>query len=189
MNWIGRQIVGVWQLFTWDKRGLNHLDQSAQAAWLSCILPAVVAPVLVTLMAGYRGDSVIPDTVYIAGYSLALLIAHFAYLLAVHYTLDFWDAKNSHWVGYVAVYNWATVIQFFILLIPIVLILGQLVSDQTGQAALLSAQLIIYPYLWFLAKEQLNIPWWGALLAVCGDIMISDIIGGLAIGLLMASGS
>lgn len=189
MNWIGRQIAGAWQLFTWDKRGLKRLDQSAQAAWLSCILPAVIAPVLVSLMAGLRGDSVIPDSVYIAGYSLALLIAHFAYLLAVFYVLDFLETKNNHWVGYVAVYNWATVIQFFVLLIPIVLILGQLVSDQTGQAALLSAQLIIYPYLWFLAKERLNIPWWGALLAVCTDILISDVIGGLVIGLLMASGS
>jgi hypothetical protein len=189
MEWIGRQIVGAWRLFTWDKDGLDYLDKSPQAAWVSCFLPLVVAPLLVTLLAHLRGDSVIPTIVYITGYSLALLIAHFGYLLAMKYVTEWMDRPVDQWVGYMAAYNWATVIQFFILLIPIFLILGQIGGEQTGQSALLAGQLIIYPYLWFMVKVGLKLSWWAAILAVIADMLISDLIGGLTIQLLITGGS
>jgi hypothetical protein len=74
-------------------------------------------------------------------------------------------------VPYVIAYNWSSVISSLIGLVPLLLYAARLADPRTTIAAVQGSQLIIWIYLWFVARTGLRI---GSVTAVA--IVLIDVL-------------
>jgi hypothetical protein len=168
---------GAWRLALFDRNGLVHFENTAEACLRSFHVAAIAAPLYAVL-----------EWIRLADMELASGPFRIALVEAIAYVID-WTAfplvlwsiaqfldRSDRYFRYIAAYNWSQLLQIgLMVVIALVASLGGF-SRQATSAASLFATLAILVYQWFIAKTALELRGPAAVGIVLINVVISLIL-------------
>lgn len=161
----GNGLLGCFEIFLFMSQGLQRFDRSASAAVKSFLIPLVLSPVLLALLAAF--SSGFSFTYLMTLHSVRVLITSLLFLGVVYLMIRQYG-REEHFMRFVTVNNWMT-IPSTILLLPVVVCL-MLGMDRTAyENYALFITLAGYVYTGFIISKSFKLPWeMGAFIAIMG---------------------
>ena len=179
-------LYGSYLLARLDPRGMDYFNRSTEGFWRSFAAALLVAPpffAIIVLRNGEVYGEVEPAwffTVELLRYAIGWVIFPVIMVLVVRFL-----GLSQVYVSFIVAYNWCQVpIVFVFLPIAVISALGILPA---GLAALINLGffILVYVYLWFIARTALDVEWYVAL-AVVGLELITTLFIEYGIGNLLA---
>ena len=166
-----RSIFGAYRLARLDARGLTLFNDTAEGAANSFWAAALLLPFYAILLAiDWAGEDVV--------FGRLLLIESLAYVIA-------WTAfpvlmipisramgRFDRFFGFLAVYNWAQVIQMVVVIPPVLLVYSRLLPNGMGETLLFIVQILLLIYEGYIIRLALSIGGLEAAGLVLFDLMI-----------------
>jgi len=155
---IAYAVRGLWRLLQFDASGLDYFDRSIAGFWRSFRVALLIAPVYALLIP--RQLDMIKPTV---GWQHIILVQILTYVVswllypAVAYELCRRIEREAEYPGYIAVYNWSTIILVSASLLVWLPTFGGITAPETSDALGFLIYHLFYIYLWFLARTALKI--------------------------------
>ncbi len=157
-------ITGAYLLATRDLDGFKLFNLTIEGFWRSFAALLLIAP-FYFLFAGLElelqsqaqvdGEAVSDHSGYYAGRVVALIVDWIAYPVVMVFVARGLGFAH-HYVRYIIVFNWSSVIVFGLLMLPTAAFhLGAISAEHAGLLNLLFLVPVLY-YRWFLAKAALE---------------------------------
>lgn len=173
-------LYGATRLARFDSAGIGYFDGTVDSAWRSFwanlfTLPAYWLWLLLQ-------PSTIADQVGLLSFltveGLAFAIKLLAYLLVVHQVMEMMGSPERV-PGFIAAYNWSSVLQMGVFLLTTTLIVGELLPDPVGQAVGQVAIFWALGFAWFMVRHTLNVHPLGALGILALELLVTALVNDL----------
>lgn len=182
-------LYGVWRLAHFDPRGHACFDASPEGARRSFFAAVLVAPFYALMLAVLppaaqtTADAAAHDTLRpLLMEIIAYVITWTAYPVVVE-ALSRPLGVRKRFEGYLTAYNWSMVLQYAVFM-PITILVGLgWVPPDLGQLCWLVAFVLMFAFLWFVARSALGVPPATAAGLVILDVLLSMLIDGITISL------
>ena len=182
---IAYAVRGLWRLLQFDASGLDYFDRSVAGFWRSFRVALLIAPVYALLIP--RQLDMIKPTV---GWQHVILIQILTYIVAwllyptVAYELCRRIDREAEYPGYIAVYNWSTIILVSASLLVWLPTFAGITAPETSDALGFLIYHLFYVYLWFLARTALKIEPLGAVGLILVDYVLTYSLSSVHIAML-----
>jgi hypothetical protein len=167
-------LYGAWRLALFDRSGLSNFDNTAEACRRSFQVAGLAAPLYALLeLIRLAGTEVTTGPVRIFLVEGIAYAASWAAFPLVVFSISQLLKRGDRYFRYIIAYNWAQLIQTFLLFA--IALLGLIIglSPRVAGGLSLFATLAILTYEWFIARTALDIP--GP--AAVGIVLVNVIIG------------
>ncbi|MCZ6604784.1 MAG: hypothetical protein O7A03_06530 [Alphaproteobacteria bacterium] len=178
-------LYGAWRLLHLDRAGLGWFDASLGGFWKSFFAAAIVLPAFIVVELALPVP--LPEDSAAAGMgrkaaanAIVYVFAWIVYPLLMVSVTDLMG-RGDKYFGYIVAYNWAGVLQSYIVLPAILLTYA---SEAVGVPILLIVQLAMYGFGWFIARVALDISALAAVGLVFVDIVLAVLLSQLRFYLL-----
>ena len=184
---ISNGLYGAWRLLLLDRSGFAYFDDTIEAFWKSFYAAIIVAPGYVILVAIFFPLEEVtsgPFRIFLIKL-IAYVIGWVAFPLVMYHVCE-WADKSQHYIRYIIAFNWANVVQIYLLL-PIRLLTSTgLFPEPIGNVISVAAwAFLTLFYRWFIARAGLELLGFGAAGVVVLELMIGIIITRVADGMLL----
>jgi hypothetical protein len=167
--------LGAWRLAHADASGLAYFDRSIDGLWRSFRVAIYCAPMFVLQLA-----IVFDQQPPVAGWARVTAVELIAYgigWLVFPVLMDpvcRWIGREQAYVGYIVAYNWSS------LVISFVWVPGALLAITAfGPFGAVAAKLVLFAYLWFIARTALSIGGGAAAAIAVLDFALSYALDGV----------
>ncbi len=176
-------LYAVWRLAHFDARGHAFFDSSPAGAWRSFFAAFLVAPPYVLMLAVAPPEHAAGNPLqYVVVEIIAYIITWTAYPVAVE-KLSRHLGVRSRFEGYLTAYNWSMILQYAAFVPLSILVSLGLIPQDVGQLCWLLAFVLMFAYLWFIARSALGVAPATAVGLVVLDVLMSVLIDGIATSL------
>jgi hypothetical protein len=180
---IRRSLEGAARLFLFDPKGMQAFTLTIGGFWRSFLAALVAAPLqLLGIVISNRLLRQLPDLdITLAPLPARLTAEILAYPLrwALFPVLMIGLARllkgTARYVPYMVAYNWSGVVASLIGLTPLLLYAIGVFGTETAIAAIQGIQLIVWIYLWFIARTALGVGWAMAIGLVLIDVLSTNL--------------
>ncbi len=176
-------VFGAWRLARLDRGGMRHFDISLEGFWRSFFAAVIVAPAHIALVL-LDGRHATDDTDWL-GFWLVKAIAYAAgwtaWPLVMFYMAKAIDREPAY-LGYIVAYNWAQIIAaglFFLVAVGA----NTILPSGAIEVAFFLTTMLLLAYQWFIARAALDIGGGLAVGLVILDLVVSVMIGSIALTL------
>lgn len=184
---------GAWRVFRFDRGGLEHFANTADAFWQSFWCALYVAPLwaLGLILRGSRRGETAPSPSpedldrladalprIVAVETIAYAMAWVAFPLAMAHIVRLLDREDRYF-GYFAAYNWAIAPQVALTVLAGLLLWTGLFPGALGTAIDVAAMGYGFAVLWFIARHGLDLPPGTAALIVAIDVLLNQFVFGI----------
>lgn len=176
---IARSLAGALRLARFDATALAFFDRSLNGFWRSFFAAAIAAPAYFLLIALRMPDEQALDAHRIGIELGAYAVSWLAYPNAVLILVRLVD-RREHFFDYMVPYNWAAVLQVFLLLAVAVLAEGGVLPAGLSGFVELAAVVAIMIYQGFIARAGLLISRPQAVAFVAADLLLNLVVARLA---------
>lgn len=178
---VSRSIYGAVRLARWDASGHEMFERTPEGALRSFFAAAIVAPAYLILLLLRYAD--MPEGIAFGPFMLAEAIAYAITwtafpLVAWHLSLFF--RRRDRYPGFLAAYNWSSVVQMTVYLPVIALGEAELLPQALSEGIAMVATLLMLAYQWFILRTGLAIGGAMALGLLLLDVLISIFVSGMA---------
>jgi hypothetical protein len=167
-------VAGIWRLVHLDPAGVGYFDRSIEGCARSFRVAVPVAPAYALLLLAHLSElSPQASTAHILVVeTLAYVVGWCAFPLAAHLLSEAIDRK-AEWAGYIAIYNWSSLLQMAVLLPLAGLTQSGLVPQGLGILLQFFGAVALLGYGWFVARTALRVGGGMAAAFVGMDLIIS----------------
>ena len=175
---VARSLYGAWRLLRGDRQAMRCFDGTPGAAIRSFWAAAIGAPMYAVILAFAPGapHAASPTRAAIV-FAIGYVVTWSAYPLAIAYVANALG-RWPRYFRYVAVYNWASIVQYALVLLAT--LLAEFLPVPVAGLVLLAAMLVALVYEWFIARVALEISPLAAAGIVALDVAISVIVNAVA---------
>ena len=170
-------LYGAYRLARADPRGMAYFNRTVDGFWRSFYAAALVAPLFALLLIIRFGQSQIEVSFlrFASVQSISYVIAWLTFPLLMFYIAEGIN-RSEKFIGYIVVYNWASVIQNLAYL-PFAIV-AEMGVISAGNMAFFGAALLamVMLYTWYITKTVLAITTMLAVGLVLLDFFISIFI-------------
>ncbi len=164
--------------------GFERFNLTAEGFWRSFAAVIIIAPLYLyadRVDALYPGPGVAPADFSPVLSLITLALEWIAWPVVVA-LLTYRTRFSGHFVRYITVYNWSSILVFVVMLVPVVALDLGLIDTALSAAA--GAVLLIAAlwYRWLVARMALDVSSLVALVLVVGDVTLSLVISRLISG-------
>jgi hypothetical protein len=178
---ISRSIYGAVRLARWDASGHEMFERTPEGALRSFFAAAIVAPAYLILLLLRYAD--MPEGIafgrFLLTEGIAYAITWTAFpLVAWHFAA--FTGRRDRYPGFLAAYNWSSVVQMTVYLPVIALGASELLPQALAEGVAMVVTLLMLAYQWFILRTGLAV---GAAMAVgllMLDVLISIFVSGMA---------
>jgi hypothetical protein len=174
---IASSLYGSLRLASGDKNGTSYFNTSHLGFWRSFTAAVIVAPIFILLL-NVRyivSDNDINFFRFASIYAIAYVIGWIAFPLIISYITSMLGNEKK-FVGYIVIYNWASVLQNFIYLPFAILVEAHLIYGTTSTIIGLCLLGLVFLYISFITKTVLDVSNGIAAAIVVLDLILSIII-------------
>ena len=174
---IAGALYGSLRLAFGDKNGMSYFNTTHLGFWRSFTAAIIVAPIFILLL-NVRyivSDSDINLFRFISIYATAYVIGWMVFPLIINYITGMLG-NGERFVGYIVIYNWASVLQNFIYLPFAILVEAHLIYGTTAAIIGLCLLGLVFLYTSFITKTALEVSNGIAAAIVVLDLILSIII-------------
>ncbi len=177
-------VYGAWRLARLDRGGMRHFDISLEGYWRSFFAALIVAPAHIALVlieggpgaeeSEWLGFWLVKAIAYAAGWT--------AWPLVMFYIAKAIDREPAY-LGYIVAYNWAQIVAaglFFL----VAIVATTMLPAGAVEATFFLTTMLLLAYQWFIARAALDIGGGLAAGLVILDLVVSVMIGGIALTLI-----
>lgn len=170
-------IGGVVRLGLFDRRGLDALDRSPEAAARSFWAAAIVAPFYIALVLARDAEDLADVPV-----GIDLLVQVISYALGwtafpvVSRELARVAGRLDDWPGMVGAYNWSAVVQIAVQVPVLLLSFSDAVDERDVAGAGLIALIVVSVFLWNLFRATLRVSGMTAFGLVAVELTVTALI-------------
>jgi hypothetical protein len=176
-------VYGAWRLARLDRSGIQHFDTSLEGYWRSFFAAAIIAPAHVALVL-LDSSPATDDSDWLQFWlvkAIAYVIGWTVWPLVMFYAAKAIDREPAY-LGYIVAYNWAQVIGTGLFLV-VSIVAGTMLPTGALNAAFALTIMVLLAYQWFIARTVLDIGGGLAAGLVVLDLVVSMMIGNVALGL------
>jgi hypothetical protein len=177
---IAGALYGSLRLAFGDKNGTNYFNTSHLGFWRSFTAAIIVAPIFILLL-NVRyivSDSDINFFRFVSIYATAYVIGWIVFPLVINYITGVLGNRDK-FVGYIVIYNWASVLQNFIYLPFAILVEAHLIYGTTTTIIGIFLLSLVFLYTSFITKTALEVSNGIAAAIVILDLILSIIISAI----------
>jgi hypothetical protein len=174
---IAGALYGSLRLAFGDKNGTNYFNTSHLGFWRSFTAAIIVAPIFILLL-NVRyivSDSDINFFRFVSIYATAYVIGWIVFPLVINYITGVLG-NGDKFVGYIVIYNWASVLQNFIYLPFAILVEAHLIYGTAATIIGIFLLGLVFLYTSFITKTALEVSNGIAAAIVILDLILSIII-------------
>lgn len=178
-------VYGSWRLACFDAAGVQHFDDSPEAALRSFFAAVLVAPAFIamTLLAPSESRVAQGSLVALLVYALNYCLLWVVFPVIAYRICQVIDRERAFF-RFLSANNWTSVIAFHLQLVIAVLVVGNVFPEVL--AALLQLAMFAYlvGYQWFIARHCLDVSGPGAIGFVALQFLITLVIEGFVLSIL-----
>jgi hypothetical protein len=181
-------VFGAWRLAHFDLQGVAYFDRSETGFWHSFAAALIVLPAFAVLtMLRFA------DTPIAVGWPAMVLIELIAYTIGwtafplVMVTLTKLLDREEEYFGFIAMFNWSSVIQVLVMLPVAAFTAGDMLPRGWLEILGIAVTIGLLAYEWFVARVGLRIDGFTAAVVVALDVVIVVVITAIA-DLLLSGG-
>lgn len=158
-------LLGCFEVFLFMPKGIERFDTSAPTAVKSFLIPLVLSPVLLAVLAAF--SSGFSFTYLMTLHSVRVLITSLLFLGVVYLMIRQYG-REEHFMRFVTVNNWMT-IPSTLFLLPVVVCLVMGMDHSVYESYALFVTLAGYVYTGFIISKSFKLPWeMGAFISIMG---------------------
>ena len=177
---IASALYGSIRLASGDKNGTSYFNTSHLGFWRSFTAAVIVAPIFIFLL-NVRyivSDSDINFFRFASTYTIAYVVGWVVFPLIINYITGILGNEKK-FIGYVVIYNWASVLQNFIYLPFAILVEAHIIYGTASTIIGLCLLSLVFLYTSFITKTVLEVSNSIAAAIVVIDLILSIIISSI----------
>lgn len=182
---VAYSVFGAFRLARFDAKGLDYIDRTPEGALRSFYAAVIVLPayVLILLLRNWERISGAPLLTALTVEGIAYVVSWTAYPVVMHTVASMLD-RTARYPGFVAAYNWSSVVQMAVYVPVLVLAETGLLPEPFGDALVFGVMMAMLTYQWFVLRTALDVNGFMAASLVLLDLLVSAMISDVSDGML-----